>query len=183
MKKILAFVLLAVLAIISSASAQTCDCENLQAQIDALTMQVQNLTDLFDAYDTSNFHPNSNISDTVVRSLEPVIFKDCSISFQVVMLKSDSRDTALEVYMTFQNISETETINFISQVRIKAFQDGFGLLEGRNRGATKNLRPGKEMAIRKSFGLTNSDSPVELEFIPIGSDAAPEIRIINLPVQ
>jgi len=182
MKKFV-LILFLLMAVFGSAAAQTCDCGDLQAQVDALTMQVQNLTDLFEAFDMETIIQDSTSTQIKSESLEPVNFKDCSVSFHTMMLRSNSRYSILDVYLTFQNTSETETVDFISQVRLRAFQDGIGLLEGRNRGTTRYLRPGQQRDLRKSYILVNPGSSVELEFIPIRSGQDPEIRMIDLSGQ
>lgn len=176
MRKLL-FTLLFVCVFFGSVCAQTCDCENLQAQVDTLTMQVQNLIDLYEAIDLDM----KDWSSIVIKpELEPVVFDNCTVTLYTMLLKTKSRYNVLEFYMTFENTSEVDTIDFVTQIRLKAFQDGVSLLEVHNNGTARSLRPGHNFDIRKIYVLTNVDSPVELEFIPIWSDADPEIRTINI---
>ena len=179
MKRILVFVLLSILAIGSSASAQTCDCGDLQAQVDALTLQVQTLLDQMDAVDLGDFatSPTPSGKGMTFRQLD---FDGFSLDvYARRVLKTTSGLDVLEVFFLFENTGD-EVTNLSSELRLKAFQNGACLLEGQVHGFAKDVRPGKKIDMRKTFVLLKTDIPVELEFTPLRS-GVPELRTIDLP--
>ena len=180
MRKIL-FALLLVCVCFGSASAQTCDCEDLQDQVDALTMQVQVLLDQVDTMALGTLFPDSSSATGKFGDFDQVKIGNYAVDcYGFRLVKTSTGSKAIDLMLFFQNNSETETASFASQFRLKAFQGGIGLLEGKNYDSTKDLRPGKASLVTKTYILLSPEIPVELEFTPIYSDADPEIRMINI---
>ena len=181
MKKFV-LILFLLIAVFGSAAAQTCDCGELQAQVDALTMQVQVLLDQMDTVDLGKLRPVS--TNTKFGYFDQVVIGDYAVDcYGFAIEKTQTNKQVIELMLYFRNNSETETANFASQIRLKAFQSGVGLLEGKNYDSSKDLRPGKASLITKTYVLLSPEVPVELEFAPIRADQDPEIRMIDLSGQ
>ncbi len=163
MKKLFVFVLLAVLAIASSVSAQTCDCENLQAQIDALTARIEAL---------EGGAPVTEAAEAVAETsdFEPVTVKDYLVEFVGYEFDKtyDGKDIIKITFHYTNNSSESKS--YVWAVSLTAFQDGIELKDAyvadNERGT--EIRPGKSIDIIQGFYLRDTAEQIEMEFdVPI----------------
>ena len=177
MKKYCIFVVIALLAIMSSASAQTCDCEGLQAQIDALTARIEALEGNAPAVQDE---PAAEISG----DFEPVVIGDFTvelIGWELGTTQYTNIDYIQLNYRFTNNSSESASFGW--KISRKAFQDGIELkthlfLDGET---TTDIRPGKSIEVKDGFQIRDNQTEIELEFTPLIAFKPDVItRIINI---
>ena len=175
MKKLFVFVLLASLAIVSSVSAQTCDCESLQAQIEALTARVEAL----EGGNVAAAEPASEASG----EFEQVVVGDFTLDLVGWELKkSITGEDYIEITYLFTNNSN-DTASCGWKITQTAYQDG---IEAKNRivmnsESVTEIRPGKSIEVKQGFTLRSLTEPIEIGYKPFLSMGDPvAVRFINL---
>lgn len=174
MKKICFFIILIILTITSAVSAQTCDCEGLQAQIDALIDRIEALE-----------------GGIVAASEEPeasgdfaqVVIGDFSLDLIGWELKQSlTGDDYIEITYLFTNNSNDEA-SFGWKIQQTAYQDG---IEIKSRiildsESTTDIRPGKSIEVKTAFTLRNLTDPVEIGYKPfLSMGKSVEVRFIDI---
>ena len=182
MRKFILLTILTILICCGSAFGQTCSCEDLQAQVDALSAQMDQLMGFLYAQNLGPLTPAQGTGDVVVKSgnFEQVAISDYTIDYKYAVLREVSfHASVIQLSVTFYNGSG-ETVRFADAVRMKAFQDGIGLREYyTNNLGYVDLRPGKSVTVTRTFILQDRITPVELEFGLISGDGQ-AIRMIDL---
>ncbi len=165
MKKLLIFVVLALFATVSTVSAQTCDCEGLQAQIDALTARIEALEGNAPAADLAPEQEAVEAGD-----FAPVVIGDFTVELVSWELGTTQYTNVnyIQINYRFTNNS-TESASFGWEIGRKAFQDGIELkthifIDGET---VTDIRPGKSIEVKDGFQIRNDQSEIELEFTPL----------------
>ena len=178
MKKIFVFVLLAILAIVPSVYAQTCNCEDLQAQIDALTARIEAL------------EGGAPVAEAVEEEaaassdFEPVVIGDFTVEYISHEAKT-AQYTGLkyiDIHYRFTNNSSEEA-SFGWKISRKAYQNDIELGSHivMDSEQVTDIRPGKSIEVIDSFKLRDDQSVIELEFRPfLVLKADPVTRFLNL---
>lgn len=176
MKKVLLFIVLASLAVFSVASAQTCDCEGLQTQIDALTARIEALEG---GTVTVPETPQAEASD----DFKQVVVGDFTLDLIGWELKKSlTGDDYIEITYLFTNNS-IETASCGWNIQQTAYQDG---IEVKSRvlldsESTTEIRSGKSIEVKQGFTLRSLTDPVEIEYKPFLSSKPPvATRFINI---
>ena len=174
MKKLFVFVLLATLSIISSVSAQTCDCENLQAQIDALTARIEAL---------ESGAPVTEAVEETSGEFEQVVVGDFTLDLIGWELKKSlTGDDYIEITYLFTNNSN-DTASCGWKIQQTAYQDG---IEAKSRiimnsESTTDIRPGKSIEVKQGFTLRSLTEPIEIGYKPFLSSGDPvAVRFIEI---
>lgn len=172
MKKIFLLVVLAALAAFSAVSAQTCDCESLQAQVDELTARVEAL----EAGLVSGSPSTYDIYDLVTLGDFGVSY----VSHDFIMDYSDR--LAIEIRFMFYNNSENPA-SYNWSVNLDAYQDGIELgssivIDSQD---LTEVEPGKYLMVKQAYVLRNTTDSIRLEFTPMNDlNADPVIRVLGL---
>ena len=188
MKKLYIFVVLALLAISSAVSAQTCDCEGLQAQIDALTARIEALEGKAPSAASQSVSADETASEVPavvsIGDFEQVVVKDYTLDYLgYEMAKNYEGKDYVRIKFHYTNNSN-ESESYMWAVSTTAFQDGIELKEAyiddSERGT--EIRPGKSIDIIEAFYLRSLTTPIELEFDVWMSwdDTYKTIRFINI---
>lgn len=178
MKKYYILLLAIFLTAFSSVSAQTCDCETLQAQIDALTARI-------DALEGSTVTAVSDVeekSDTN-GDFDTVVIGDFTLDFvKSELKKSLTGDDYIEItYLFTNNSSETASCGW--KIQETAFQDGIEIKSRilMDSESTTEIRPGKSIEVKSGFTLRNLIDQVEIGYKPfLSMGEAVETRFINI---
>lgn len=155
--------LIVILAIVPAVSAQTCDCESLQAQIDALTARIEALEGGAPA------EVEDEISEAA-GSFEPVVIGDFTVELVDWELGVTQYTNVNYIQITYRfTNNSTESASFGWKIGRKAFQDGIELkshlfMDGET---VTDIRPGKSIEVKDGFQIRNDQSEVELEFTPL----------------
>lgn len=185
MKKILSFciVIVAVLSLVITASAQAPTLESLQAEIEALKLRVEALESRLtpgvvqSTYEGAEV-TSSGATDTAIGDY------DVKVNRFVLGKDYEGKD-AITIYFDFTNNS-TETKNFMFAISDKAFQNGVQLetaiIWDVKSNSLTDIRPGVTIDAASSFLLTDTTSPVELELSEAfsWSSDAPILYVLDL---
>ena len=166
--------LIAVLAIVPAVSAQTCDCENLQSQIDALTARIETLEGKAPAQQAPAASSQPASAEAVQEAPAAAVYGD----FEQVAVKDftldylgyefgktyDGKDT-IQITFHYSNNSD-ESKAYIWAISTTAFQDGIELKDAYVEDSERSteIRPGKGIDIIEGFYLRSLTEPIELEF-------------------
>ncbi len=184
-------VFIAVLAIVPAVSAQTCDCENLQAQIDALTARIELLEEKNHVQEPAA-STQSGVAETVQGTSAAAVSGD----FEQVVIKNftldylgyefgktyDGKDI-IKITFHYANNSD-ESKAYVWAISTTAFQDGIELKDAyvEDNEKSTEIRPGKAIDIVEGFYIRSTTEPIELEFdIPISfNDDLKTTRFLNI---
>lgn len=162
--------LIAILAVVPAVSAQTCDCENLQAQIDDLTARIEALEG-DTAGNTVPVTASQSEPAEVVREapaaavsgdFEQVVIKDFTLDYlNYEFGKTYDGKDIIKITFHFANKSN-ESKAYIWAISTTAFQDGIELKDAYVDDSERNteIRPGKAIDIIEAFylrSLTETD--------------------------
>lgn len=178
MKKLLIFVVLALFAIVPAVSAQTCDCEGLQAQIDALTARIEALEGNAPVVEADQEEP------ATAGDFEQVSIDGYTLDYiGYELAKNYKGEDIINISYTFTNNSD-KAKSFMWALNCTAFQDGIELKDyyGTDTENSTDIRPGKSITVISSYYLRSMSEPIELNFDPLisfNSEPA-EIRYLNL---
>lgn len=179
MRKIF-IVLLFICVVCGSAAAQTCDCSGLQDKIDALTAQIEILTERINVQELGQVKEIQDAAVLRFGSFDQVIIGDFTIDFYSQQQYETAKgDGILLLKLFFQNNSD-ETVSFASQIRVKAFQNGVGLPKYKaDDHYLKEIGPGMSVVVAQVYQFMNHDQPIELIFTPrLEPKAEPIARMI-----
>ena len=177
MKKYFVLLVFCILVTVTTVSAQTCDCENLQAQIDALTARIEMLEG-----NTSAAISEGEKSDAS-SDFETVVIGDFTLDLvKSELKKSLTGDDYIEITYLFTNNS-TETASCGWKIQETAFQDGIEIKSRilMDSESTTEIRPGKSIEVKSGFTLRNLTDQVEIGYKPfLSMGDAVETRFINI---
>jgi len=181
MKKVL-LIIFAILITVTVVSGQTCDCADLQDQIEELAVQVEIMTEMLSLQEMGMVKPVEGSAVLKFGALDQIVFGDFTIDFyNSAQYKTAADKDVLVVKALFKNNS-SETVSFASQIAVKASQNGIGLIGYKTDDSSMiELSEDKAAVVTIAYRINSLDYPVNLVFTTRRpSDAEPAVWVITL---